>query len=72
MTCSLIYFFTVSLLSPNLIIAINTTFQVSSVWYMAPDMFLIVTGQMSAKANNVLTVDLEVNGNIQKHQLLTK
>lgn len=72
MTCSLIYFFTVSLLSPNLIIAINTTFQVSSVWYMAPGMSLIVTGQMSAKANNVLTVDLEVNGNIQKHQLLIK
>lgn len=72
MICSLIYFFTVSLLSPNLIIAINTTFQVSSVWYMTPDMFLIVTGQMSAKANNVLTVDLEVNGNIQKHQLLIK
>lgn len=72
MTCSLIYFFTASLLSPNLIIAINTTFQVSSVWYMAPDVFLIVTGQMSAKANNVLTVDLEVNGNIQKHQLLIK
>lgn len=72
MTCSLIYFFIMSLLSPSLIIAINTTFQVSSVWYMAPDMFLIVTGQMSAKANNVLTVDLEVNGNIQKHQLLIK
>lgn len=72
MTCSLIYFFIMSLLSPNLIIAINTTFQVSSVWYMVPGMSLIVTGQMSAKANNVLTVDLEVNGNIQKHQLLIK
>lgn len=72
MTCSLIYFFTVSLLSPNLIIAINTTSQVSSVWYMAPGMSLIFTEQMSAKANNVLTVDLKVNGNIEKQQLLIK